>query len=104
MAGASRRLIRSAAARRDLIDIWKYVATASSAVMADNLLAEIDRATLRLAKHPFSGRPRNDIAVGLRSILVSPYLVIYSVTDTAIEIVRVLHERRDVSSAIPELP
>lgn len=35
---------------------------------------------------------------GLRSVLVRPYTVFYRVTDTGIEIARVLHERRNVAS------
>jgi plasmid stabilization system protein ParE len=37
---------------------------------------------------------------GLRSILVHPYAVIYRVTDDAVEIVRVLHERRDLPTEL----
>src|SRR5712691_6267867 len=98
----NRRLYRSPAARRDLIEIWKYIAKASSPEVADNALHKINLAGQRLAEHPFSGRPRNDIAAGLRSLLVAPHLVIYAVSDSVIEIVRVLHERRDVSAAFAE--
>jgi plasmid stabilization system protein ParE len=36
----------------------------------------------------------------LRSILVRPYAVIYRVNDDAVEVVRVLHERRDLPTVL----
>jgi plasmid stabilization system protein ParE len=34
---------------------------------------------------------------GLRSVLVHPYTVFYRLNDGAVEIVRILHERRDIA-------
>lgn len=39
---------------------------------------------------------------GLRSVLVHPYIVFYRVPDTAVEIVRVLHQRRDFTAIFPK--
>jgi plasmid stabilization system protein ParE len=36
----------------------------------------------------------------LRFLLVRPYLVVYRVTDAAVEILRVLHTARDVRSVL----
>jgi toxin ParE1/3/4 len=99
MAGAPRTLVLAAKAERDLIDIWKYVAKVSAPDLADNVLREIKRAVQRLADRPFTGRPRNEIAVGLRSLLVHPHAIIYRVTDSTVEISRILHERRDFEAA-----
>jgi plasmid stabilization system protein ParE len=41
---------------------------------------------------------RDDVMPGLRAVLVHPYTVFYRVTDSTVEIVRVLHERRDFSA------
>lgn len=57
---------------------------------------------MRLLWHPMAGRPREDIAPSLRAVLVQPYAVLYRVTETAIEIVRVLHTRRDFATAFSE--
>jgi len=89
-------------ARRDLIDIWKYFAKVASHEIADDLLDEIDRAASRLRDRPYLGRLRNEIAPGLRSVLIPPHSIIYRVTDATIEISRVLHERRDFSAAFVE--
>jgi toxin ParE1/3/4 len=45
-----------------------------------------------------SGRSRTALKPGLRSILSSPYIVFYSVSDRGVEIVRVLHERRNLAA------
>jgi plasmid stabilization system protein ParE len=83
MAEAPRTLILAGKAERDLIDIWKYVAKASAPDTADNVLRDIKQAVQRLADRPFTGRPRN----------------VYRVTDSTVDISRILHERRDFDAA-----
>ncbi len=41
---------------------------------------------------------------GLRSILVYPYIVFYRVTGATVEIVRVLHQRRDFAAIFDKKP
>lgn len=43
-------------------------------------------------------RARDEILPGLRSVVVHPYTVFYRVRDDTVEIVRVLHERRDFAA------
>ena len=88
--------IWSPIAAQDLLDIWDYVASDGSPAVADKQLHEIDRSCFALGRWPEYGKARDDVRVGLRSVSVSRYEVFYRVTKTAIEIVRVLHERRDV--------
>ncbi|MBZ9856608.1 type II toxin-antitoxin system RelE/ParE family toxin [Mesorhizobium sp. CA13] len=45
--------------------------------------------------HPLSGAPRDDIAPGIRHLIVGNYLTLYRVEDDAIEILRVLHGHRN---------
>jgi toxin ParE1/3/4 len=47
-------------------------------------------------RYPCSGAQREDIAPGVRHLLVGEYLTLYRVHDDAIEIVRVLHGRRKI--------
>jgi toxin ParE1/3/4 len=102
MAEGRRELIWAPKARRDLIDIWKYFVKVASSEIADNLLRDIRVATDQLRDHPFSGRPRNEIANGLRSVLVHPHSIIYRVTETSVDIARILHERRDFAAAFAD--
>lgn len=42
--------------------------------------------------------PRDDIAPGIRHLLVGDYLTLYRVGDDAIEIIRVLHGHRNIEA------
>jgi plasmid stabilization system protein ParE len=88
-------------AKEDLLDIWTYIANENAAMIADELLREIDKASFVLGAWRAYGMARDNGREGLRSVLVSRYVVFYCATPKAIEIVRVLDERRDVQTIIP---
>lgn len=100
MARAARRIVWAPKARLDLLDVWRYFARVASPDIADKLLRELRSAADRLGERPLLGRAREEILPGLRSVRVHPYAIFYRVTDVAIEIVRVLHERRNFSTAL----
>ncbi|WP_244571256.1 type II toxin-antitoxin system RelE/ParE family toxin [Mesorhizobium carmichaelinearum] len=52
----------------------------------------------QLASFPFSGAPRDDIAPGIRHLVVGDYLTLYRVNDDVIEILRVLHGHRNIEA------
>jgi toxin ParE1/3/4 len=87
----------SAHARADLEDIWTYIAQDTSAA-ADRFLDRIHRVCLRLASAPRIGRPRDDLAAGLRSFPVGHYVIFYRDSTAAIEVVRVLSGYRDIEA------
>ena len=97
---ATRLLAWAPRAKQDLLRIWGYYARLASPEIADSLLHEIGKRALGLCQRPFVGRPRTELLPGLRSVLVHPYAVIYRATDNAVEIVRVLHERRDLPTEL----
>jgi len=82
----------------DLLVIWNYVAREASPDVADEQLQSLDRGCEALAQWPHSGRARDELFRGVRSIAAEAYLVFYRVGDSAIEIIRVLHGRRDVDA------
>ncbi|MER8884466.1 type II toxin-antitoxin system RelE/ParE family toxin [Mesorhizobium sp. M0816] len=90
-------IIRTANAEEDLIAIWLHVAQDSEAA-ADRLLDRIETRWQQVATYPFSGAPREDIAPGIRHLIVGEYLTLYRVSEEAIEIVRVLHGRRKIAA------
>ncbi|MCL2715163.1 MAG: type II toxin-antitoxin system RelE/ParE family toxin [Alphaproteobacteria bacterium] len=45
---------------------------------------------------PSSGRARNNIAPGIRHLVVGQYLTLYQTDGETIEIIRVLHGRRKI--------
>jgi toxin ParE1/3/4 len=83
------------AAEADADEIWFWVA-ADSPRAAHRLLDEFDDAAKLLAKFPEAGIARENLAPGLRSLPVESYLLFYRSVDDGLEIVRVLHGRRDI--------
>jgi toxin ParE1/3/4 len=90
-----RRIIWAPSAKQDLREIRRYYARIASPEVADNLLREIGRAGQRIASNPLAWRARDELTPGLRSAFARPYTLFYRVRSNDIEIVRVLHERRD---------
>ncbi|MER9106056.1 type II toxin-antitoxin system RelE/ParE family toxin [Mesorhizobium sp. M7A.F.Ca.US.010.02.1.1] len=90
-------IVRNARAEDDLIAIWLHVARESEAA-ADRLLDRIEARWRQLATYPFLGAPRDDIAPGIRHLVVGDYLTLYRVDDDAIEIIRVLHGKRNIEA------
>ena len=92
------RLVWSADAEDDLLSIWRYGADKWSPAAADDHLHKIWHACSRLIENPELGKARNELVHGLRSILVDPHIVFYRTPMTAVEIVRVLHQREDIEN------
>ncbi|MGV8938533.1 MAG: type II toxin-antitoxin system RelE/ParE family toxin [Allorhizobium sp.] len=92
-------VIRTNRADEDLIGIWSYIAVDSISA-ADRVLDAIEARWDNLARHPYSGVARDDIAPGIRHLVSGDYLTLYRLGGSAIEIVRVLHGRRKMSSKV----
>jgi toxin ParE1/3/4 len=90
-------IVRNARAEDDLIAIWQYIAR-DSETAADRLLDRIEARWQQLAAYPFSGAPRDDVAPGIRHLVVGDYLTLYRVGGDAIEILRVLHGHRNIEA------
>jgi toxin ParE1/3/4 len=102
MPGEDRRLVWAPAAKNDLRDIWRYFVGVASPEIADRLLRDIQRASERVRQRPLAWRVRDEVMPGLRSILVHPYVVFYRLSGETVEIVRVLHQRRNLAKAFPK--
>jgi len=97
-------IVRSPAAERDLEDIWLTIA-ADNPTAATRIVRIIGAKINGLADHPRRGRRRSDIRPATRMLVEGPYLVLYEThpdTDEgpvdAVEIVRVVDGRRDLTS------
>src|ERR1700686_4010220 len=95
----ARRVVWAPRATRDLLDIWRYYARVASPDIADNILRGIERAGEAIGRNPLARRTRDDLIPRLRSALVSPHTIFFRVHDRDVEIIRVLHERRDFPAA-----
>ncbi|HEX2138037.1 MAG TPA: type II toxin-antitoxin system RelE/ParE family toxin [Microvirga sp.] len=91
----TRRVVWAPKALQDLRSVWRYYARVASPDIADSLLREIAQTAERLSAQSLRGRARDELNPGLRSVLAHPYTIFYRVRNGTVEIVRVLHERRN---------
>ena len=99
----SRPVRVSREAKADLREIRDHVA-AFNVAAAKKLVRQIAVTFDTLGDMPMvgRGRGRDDLAVGLRSLAVGKYVVIYRLLEDAVEIVRVIHGARDIPSLFGE--
>ena len=78
-------------------------------IIADDSFVEADRWVDRLdeklslwATQPLIGRPRDELAFGLRSMPFGRYVVFFMPTPDGIDVVRVLHSSRDTDHQFPQ--
>jgi toxin ParE1/3/4 len=88
-------------AHSDLLDIWSYFAQ-SSEEKANTLLIEFNQKFQLLSEAPQMGRARPELLRDLRSFPCSNYVIFYFPTTEGVEIIRVLHMRRDIEAIISE--
>ena len=79
----------------DLEDLWIYL-TQNDSLAADLFLAKIIDKFPMLAQFPEMGKSRNELSKGIRSFPVKPYIVFYKHRENCIEIVRILHQSRNI--------
>jgi toxin ParE1/3/4 len=82
-------------AEQDLEDIWVYLAQ-NNQIAADKQIANILNRLPMLAQFPDMGQIRDDLGEKLRSFPIKPYVVFYTNFDDEIEVVRILHQSRDI--------
>jgi toxin ParE1/3/4 len=83
-------------AKQYLRDMWRELA------FADSTLANIESKFRLLVQFPSSGRVRSELLAGLRSYPAGDFVIFYRILETTVEIVRVLHGRRDIDVIFDE--
>ena len=84
-------------AEEDLLAIHNYLAQQSQdRDVANRFLWRLDHCLELLATQPRMGRQRDELRSGLRYHPFENYLIFYRPTDKGIEVVRVLHSKRNV--------
>jgi toxin ParE1/3/4 len=89
-------------ARDDLRAIWFETANRRDEAAADRMTAKVLEACRAHARFPETGRSRDDLLPGLRSFPVAPFVVFFRPHADTIEVLRVLHGRRDVGPLLRE--
>jgi toxin ParE1/3/4 len=84
-------------AHAELSSIWNYIVKESgNAAAADGVIDAITERFHLLSQYPRMGRSRDDLRPSLRSFPVGQYVIIYTIEDEDVEILRVFHGRQDI--------
>jgi toxin ParE1/3/4 len=85
----------SVLAERDLLDIWQYSFQQWDEAQADKYLDELNEGFNLLTKNATLGLGRGYVREGYRVLFVNSHAIYYTIADSSIHIVRVLHSRMD---------
>jgi toxin ParE1/3/4 len=88
------KVVKTAQAQEDLFGLWATIA-ADSPAAADRLLDQVDARLKLLSAFPEMGASREELRAGLRNLVIGEYVALYRVLIDEVEIVRVVHGRRD---------
>lgn len=92
------RVEKTAAVRKDLSDIWLYIAN-DNLEAADRYLDVLEETLRELAKRPGMGPACPELRVDLRRFPCGSHLIFYRPATNGIFVVRVLHGARDIPTA-----
>lgn len=88
-------------AEADLEDILRAL-NQNYPATAERYAAEFERKGQMLAQFPEIGRSRPELAPNLRSLLVRPYILFYRIQGDEVQILRILHGKRDLASILKQ--
>jgi len=95
-----KRYVLTPSAKKDINDIWDYIAS-DNIKAADRVLDALEAAMAKLAKNPNIGHWREELADKRhRFWLVYSYLIVYRHETKPLQIIRVLHAARDVQNIL----
>jgi toxin ParE1/3/4 len=92
------RINRRKRAKVDVDSISAYVA-ADNGKAAEELLDRFGKVFEMLVQNPQAGRRRPDLGQNVRSFAVDTYVIFYIPQSAGIDIIRVMHGRRDIGPA-----
>jgi len=94
----------TAAAARDLEDLYHYITLRDAPGKAEHLLTRIETALGSLSESPDRGaHPKELLALGIREyreIFFKPYRVIYRVLASSVHVVLIADGRRDMQTLL----
>ncbi|MEL0636350.1 type II toxin-antitoxin system RelE/ParE family toxin [Marinomonas sp. TI.3.20] len=82
------------------VDLFKIISSTIESwgsAQAKVYAQTIDAALLKLAQYPDFGRERSDVYDGAKSFPVEKHIVFYQISESGIDVARILHQRMDPS-------
>jgi len=84
-------------AEEDLFKIISTTIESWGSAQAKVYAQTIDAALFKLAQYPDFGRERNEIYKDAKSFPIEKHIVFYQVSESGIDVARILHQRMDPS-------
>ena len=85
-------------ANSDLASIWDYTARECGPDAADEYISLLDASMESLTEFPKIGADSSHVRNGYRKLRSGSHLIFYIPHNDGIEVVRILHERMDITS------
>ena len=99
----SRRYVLAPEAALDLVQIWRYIKKNVSLQMADRVESVIRDKIVYLAERPGRGHWRKDLTnEPLKFFPIYSYLIVYRPETSPLQVVAILHGRRDVEELLKD--
>jgi toxin ParE1/3/4 len=99
----TRRYVLAPEAALDLVQIWRYIKKQSSIEMADRIESVIRDKIVFLTTSPGAGHWRKNLTEeAVKFFPVYSYLIVYRPETTPLQIVSILHGRRDVEQLLKD--
>lgn len=95
------RYILAPQAAQDLVDIWKYIKEQSSVATGERIESAIRKQVEFLSDHSGAGHFRKDLTdENVKFFPVYSYLIVYRPETKPLQVVAILHGRRDVEKLL----
>lgn len=95
------RYLLAPEAAADLVEIWQYVKEQASSAMADRIESAIRERMVFLARTPGAGHRRKDLTEeDVKFFPIYSYLIVYRAETVPLQIVSILHGRRDLEKIL----
>lgn len=89
-------LKRSVAADEDLLDVYQFTFETYGEAKAESYFAELTRSMVLISESPYMYRERTEFVPPVRIARTGQHLVVYSIEEHFVLVVRVLHSSMDV--------
>lgn len=91
------QIILSPRAQDDLKNVRQYTLSAHGEKQAQKFLSLIEEGINNLLDNPEIGRTRDDVKSGYRSLVIEKHIIFYTIKETDIHILGVVHGRMDIA-------
>ena len=95
------RYVLAPQAARDLLEIWRYLKENASLATADRVESVIKEKFAFLSEHPHAGHTRKNLTgEPVRFFPAYSYLIVYRPGIVPLQVVSILHGRRDLETLL----